>query len=96
LHPVDASETTASVASDGATSPDSDVAKPYDVRVLEANGHAKKREVWIGATNRVSAEVLSGLVPGDIVVIGPQSGDADGGTASGDKSSGHTGIGRLL
>jgi macrolide-specific efflux system membrane fusion protein len=67
-------------------------ATPYQVRVLNANGHAKRRQVWIGVSNRVSAEVLDGLAPGDLVVVGRRdNGDTDG--ASG---GGRTGIRKLF
>lgn len=44
----------------------------YRVRVLTAQG-IEQRKVRIGLQNRVSAEVLSGLAEGDIVVTGTQS-----------------------
>jgi macrolide-specific efflux system membrane fusion protein len=81
-------------------------AKPYEVRVMGPNGRAERRQVWIGVTNRVSAEVLSGLNPGDVVVIGRA---ADGatpaqGNGSGNRNGGgrpgaggpRSGVGRLL
>jgi macrolide-specific efflux system membrane fusion protein len=60
---------------------------PYQVRVLSADGHAKRRQVWIGVSNRVSAEVLDGLAPGDVVVVGRRD---DG------NSGGPTGIRKLF
>jgi macrolide-specific efflux system membrane fusion protein len=87
-------------------SPDSqEDAKPYEVRVMGANGRPEKRQVWIGVTNRVSAEVLSGLNPGDVVVIGRNSdgetagqGQGQGANRSGGGRTGgaRSGVGRLL
>jgi macrolide-specific efflux system membrane fusion protein len=78
---------------------DEEDAKPYEVRVMGANGRPQRRQVWIGVTNRVSAEVLSGLNPGDLVVVGRNT-DADAadqdGKRSGIGSSKRTGVGRLL
>jgi macrolide-specific efflux system membrane fusion protein len=87
-------------------SPDSqEDAKPYEVRVMGANGKPERRQVWIGVTNRVSAEVLSGLNPGDVVVIGrntdgetsAQNGSRTTGTrAAGSGAGPRSGVGRLL
>lgn len=85
-------------AADGsAAAPDDQQdAKPYEVRVMGANGRPERRQVWIGVTNRVSAEVLSGLNPGDVVVIG-RAGDGDtatqgsGGNRNGTNRNGGTG-----
>jgi macrolide-specific efflux system membrane fusion protein len=90
----------------GAAPGDQQDAKPYEVRVMGPNGRAERRQVWIGVTNRVSAEVLSGLNPGDVVVIGRA---ADGatpaqGSGSGNRNGGgrpgtggpRSGVGRLL
>lgn len=44
-------------------------ARTYSTRVLE-NGKPRTREVKVGLMNRVSAQVLSGLNEGDLVVIG--------------------------
>jgi macrolide-specific efflux system membrane fusion protein len=82
-------------------SPDSqEDAKPYEVRVMGANGRPEKRQVWIGVTNRVSAEVLSGLNPGDVVVIGRNSDGETAGQGQGANRSGgggaRSGVGRLL
>jgi macrolide-specific efflux system membrane fusion protein len=54
-------------------------ARLYSVRILEPDGKESRREVWIGVTNRVSAEVLSGLEPGEVVVIGRASADGSQG-----------------
>jgi len=40
------------------------------VSVVGANGKAVDREVKVGVTNRVSAQIVSGLEPGEKVVIG--------------------------
>lgn len=61
----------------GAQKPDSPDAKPYTVRMLGSDGKETRRPVWIGVMNRVSAEVLSGLQPGDVVVVGRHSADGD-------------------
>lgn len=68
-------------------------ARPYSVRVLDGSGHAVRRQVWIGISNRVSAEVLDGLAPGDVVVIGRHTADATGDAGS---ASRRTGVGRLF
>jgi macrolide-specific efflux system membrane fusion protein len=68
-------------------------ARPYSVRVLDGSGHAVRRQVWIGISNRVSAEVLDGLAPGDVVVIGRHTADATGNAGS---ASRRTGVGRLF
>lgn len=69
-----------------------DDAKPYFVRVLGADGRAMRRQVWIGVSNRVSAEVLDGLQPGDVVIVGRQTADAAPSASRG----GRTGMGRLF
>jgi len=43
------------------------------VRVVDAAGSVSERTVQVGATNRVSAQVLSGLEPGETVVVGARS-----------------------
>jgi macrolide-specific efflux system membrane fusion protein len=43
------------------------------VRVVDAGGRASEREVTLGVMNRVSAQVVSGLEPGEKVVIGTRS-----------------------
>jgi macrolide-specific efflux system membrane fusion protein len=40
------------------------------VSVVGADGKATEREVKVGVMNRVSAQILSGLEPGEKVVIG--------------------------
>jgi len=47
--------------------------KPYRVMVMGADGVPAERRVRIGVMNRVSAEVLEGLEPGDVVVVGTRS-----------------------
>lgn len=44
------------------------------VRVLEADGRLAERIVEVGTMNRVSAEIVSGLAPGERVVAGLQTG----------------------
>jgi macrolide-specific efflux system membrane fusion protein len=46
------------------------------VRVVGADGKAVDREVTVGATNRISAEITSGLQPGEKVVVGTTSPNA--------------------
>jgi len=45
------------------------------VRVLGASGALEERTVRVGAMNRVSAAIVSGLAPGERVVAGVRSGD---------------------
>lgn len=45
------------------------------VRVLGENGALEERTVKVGAMNRVSAAIVSGLAPGERVVTGARSGD---------------------
>jgi macrolide-specific efflux system membrane fusion protein len=78
---------------------DQEDAKPYEVRVMGGNGRPQRRQVWIGVSNRVSAEVLSGLEPGDVVVVGRNTDDsatAQGDNGSAKESSKKTGLRRLL
>jgi macrolide-specific efflux system membrane fusion protein len=69
-------------AAQAAEKPDNPNAKPYTVRVLGADGRESRRPVWIGVMNRVAAEVLSGLQPGDTVIVGRHSEDGGGSAAS--------------
>jgi macrolide-specific efflux system membrane fusion protein len=98
LHPVKAAEPSASAAAP-ATADGTD-AKPYSVRVLGANGKESRREVWVGVMNRVSAEVLAGLEPGEIVVISRAGTTAEGGAdpATGNRRTGgnRNPMGRIL
>src|SRR5690606_32023218 len=60
----------------------------YTVRVLEGEGKQEAispREVRIGLNNRVQAEVLDGLQPGERVVVGDASG---AGAAAGGRRGG--------
>ena len=41
--------------------------------VVGADGKAAEREVKVGVMNRVSAQILSGLEPGEKVVIGTRA-----------------------
>ena len=43
------------------------------VSVVDANGEVAEREVKVGVMNRVSAQILSGLEPGEKVVIGSKA-----------------------
>ncbi len=45
------------------------------VRVLAEQGGLEERKVEVGAVNRVSAAIVSGLAPGERVVVGLNSGD---------------------
>jgi macrolide-specific efflux system membrane fusion protein len=67
---------------DAPKKPDSPDAKPYTVRVLGIDGKESRRPIWIGVMNRVSAEVLSGLQPGDTVIVGRHATDGSDGAAS--------------
>lgn len=98
LHPV-ADDPKSTAPADA----DQEDAKPYEVRVLGTKGHPQKRQVWIGVTNRVAAEVLSGLEPGDNVVIGRASeiatspaGATPAGSRAGNGAARRNGVGRLL
>jgi macrolide-specific efflux system membrane fusion protein len=44
--------------------------RPYLVRVVGNDGQIEERRVTVGVTNRVQAQVLSGLEPGEAVVVG--------------------------
>jgi macrolide-specific efflux system membrane fusion protein len=44
--------------------------RPYVVRVLKPDGQVEERRVTVGVTNRVQAQILSGLEPGESVVVG--------------------------
>jgi macrolide-specific efflux system membrane fusion protein len=81
-----------------APSMDGDDAKSYEVHVIGPNGRPERRQVWIGVMNRVSAEVLSGLEPGDVVIIGRQASEQGstgaGGSRGGTRPGG--GLGRGL
>lgn len=46
-----------------------------EVRVVEADGAIKQRPVKVGVMNRVSAQILSGLQPGERVVVGRKQPD---------------------
>jgi len=43
------------------------------VSVVDADGKVKDREVKVGVMNRVSAQIISGLEPGEKVVIGTKA-----------------------
>src|SRR5882724_7406419 len=60
----------------------------YEVRVLTSEG-PRRRTVKIGLADRTAAQVISGLVVGDQVIIGaPASGDNAGRSGSGARSRG--------
>jgi macrolide-specific efflux system membrane fusion protein len=61
--------------------------RPFRVQVLKDDGTVEDRNVMVGVTNRVSAEVLSGLSEGEKVVIGTHK--------KGDKPSGPRGFGAM-
>lgn len=42
----------------------------YVVRVIDAQGKIEERQVTVGVTNRIQAEVLSGLAAGETVIVG--------------------------
>jgi len=48
----------------------------WSLRVLRADGSVEQRVVEVGVTNRVSAQVLSGLDEGEAVIIGVSGGAA--------------------
>lgn len=47
--------------------------RPQLVRVIDAEGRIEERRVVIGVSNRVTAEVLEGLTPGEVVVTGEKT-----------------------
>ena len=53
-------------------------ARQGTVRVLEANGKVAERTVEVGVTNRIVAQVMSGLAEGDKVVSGLNGPDPQG------------------
>jgi macrolide-specific efflux system membrane fusion protein len=79
-----------------ASNADGDDAKPYFVRVLDASGHTARRPVWIGVSNRVSAEVLDGLTPGEVVVVGRQENGQTADAAATGTRGNRGGVGRLF
>jgi macrolide-specific efflux system membrane fusion protein len=65
---------------------DGHAGKSYEVRVLRPDGHRERRQIQVGLMNRVSAQVLSGLKSGEVVIVGRRDADAnapDGGYRSG-------------
>jgi len=56
-------------------------ARAQIVRVVKADGTIEERRVTVGVSNRVQAQVLSGLEPGETVVIGTQDGAAPSASA---------------
>lgn len=60
---------------------DQDASGAWTLQVLRADGSVERRAVEVGVTNRVSAEVLSGLEEGEQVIVGVSAGsDAGGGS----------------
>ena len=57
------------------------------VSVLDANGTVTEREVKIGVMNRISVQIVSGLEPGEKVVIGSKSTVASAATTPAPASS---------
>jgi macrolide-specific efflux system membrane fusion protein len=53
--------------------PRAGAANEYEVRVLTAEG-PRRRTVKIGLSDRTSAQVVSGLQPGDQVIVGAPAG----------------------
>lgn len=60
-------------------------AKRYRVSVIAPDGEIESRRVVIGVSNRVSAEVLSGLTPGERVIVGTNDTQADTGADAADR-----------
>ena len=58
------------------------------VLVMKPDGSVERRRITIGVSNRVSAEVLSGLQPGERVVVGTTSGESVKRAAPSDQSRG--------
>jgi macrolide-specific efflux system membrane fusion protein len=50
--------------------------RPATVTVVQPSGATETRNVTVGVTNRVDAEIVSGLVPGEKVIAGTQSATA--------------------
>jgi len=53
------------------------------VKVINANGEIEERAVTVGVTNRVQAEILSGLTEGETVITGIQQNNAPPNTSGG-------------
>ncbi|NDY94044.1 efflux RND transporter periplasmic adaptor subunit, partial [Ideonella sp. TBM-1] len=69
------------------------------VKVMKADGHTEEREVLLGVSNRVHAEVLSGLREGEQVVAGVKRAGQDrqrqGGQGAQGGQAGQAGAGGL-
>lgn len=48
----------------------------FAVRVMKDDGSIEERHVTVGVTNRVSAQIVDGLQPGERVIVGVRSGAA--------------------
>lgn len=57
----------------------------YRVSVVAPDGAIEHRRITVGVTNRVSAEVLSGLKEGESVVVGSEGGDDAKGVGAADR-----------
>ncbi len=64
-------------ASDGApAAAEARTPSRFAVRVVKEDGSVEERHVTVGVTNRVSAQVVDGLQPGEKVIVGVRSGAA--------------------
>jgi macrolide-specific efflux system membrane fusion protein len=61
--------------------------RAYVVRVLNQQGKIEERQVTVGVTNRIQAQILSGLAVGETVVIGIAEGNDKGATRPAAKGS---------
>lgn len=69
---------------DGAAPSASPLVRPRraTVKVVADDGSLQERDVMIGISNRIHAEVLSGLAVGDRIVTGVRQADRGGNSAS--------------
>ncbi|MCL1825441.1 MAG: efflux RND transporter periplasmic adaptor subunit [Betaproteobacteria bacterium] len=67
----------------GSSSDDAPRTRQATVKVLEANGKVAERAIEIGVTNRIAAQVVSGLTEGDKVVSGFTNSEAQQGNGGG-------------
>ena len=67
--------------------------RPASVTVVSADGEATQRRIVVGVTNRVQAQVLSGLVEGEQVQVGVQRAGAQAGPAGAGGGRGPAGLG---
>lgn len=59
--------------------------KRYWVSVVAPDGKIERRRILVGVSNRVSAEVLSGLRPGEYVIVGTKDVTANGSAGAADR-----------